>query len=200
MSFTAFDIIVLLLIGGTALFGVLRGFVTEILSLIAWVAAVFALRLFHSPASAALGKLTGTEAGGAILAFVLLFAVTFFGFRLIAREFGKRTRDSVLGPLDRALGFGFGAAKGLIVASLGFLLINFFFDLVWGATEPKPEWLRTSRTYPLLTMSSKAVADYIDERRKPPAEANPAAPAYDEKERSALDTLLDKTGLDKAGG
>ncbi len=194
MPFTAFDIVVLLLIGGAALFGVMRGFVTEILSLIAWVAAVFALRLFHAPASAALGKLTGTETGGAILAFVLLFAATFFAFKLVAREFGKRTRESVLGPLDRALGLGFGAAKGLIVASLGFLLINLFFDVVWGPTEPKPEWLRASRTYPLLTLSSKSVADYIDQRRHPPADAKPEAPAYDQKERGALDKLLDKAG------
>lgn len=194
MPFTAFDIVILLLIGGAALFGVVRGFVTEILSLMAWVGAVIALRLFYGPASTTLGALTGTETGGAILAFVLLFVVTFFAFRWVAREFGKRTRESIVGPIDRALGFGFGAAKGLIVASLIFLLINLFFDLVWGAAEPKPEWLRTSRTYPLLTLSSKAVADYIDERRQAPATVKPAAPAYGEQERDALKKLMDKSG------
>lgn len=194
MPVTAFDILVIVLIGGAALFGIVRGFVTEILSLLAWVAAVVTLRLFHTPVSTALGKLTGTETGGAILSFVLLFVVTFFLFKLVASEFGKRTRESVVGPIDRALGFGFGAAKGLIVASLGFLLINLFFDLVWGANEPKPEWLRASRTYPLLTLSSKAVTDYIDERRKAPDETKPDAPAYGEQERDALDKLLDKAG------
>jgi membrane protein required for colicin V production len=194
MAFTAFDIIILLLVCGTALLGVFRGFVTEILSLMAWVAAVIVLRLFFTPASALLGSLTGTATGGAILAFVLVFVVTFFAFRWVAREFGKRTRASVIGPIDRALGFGFGAAKGLIVASLIFLLINLFFDLVWGAAEPKPDWLRTSRTYPVLMVSSKAVADYIDERRTPPAEAKPDAAAYGAPDREAMDQLFDKTG------
>lgn len=194
MAFTAFDIIILLLVCGTALFGVFRGFVTEILSLMAWVAAVVVLRLFFTPVSTLFGALTGTTTGGAILSFVLVFVVTFFAFRWVAREFGKRTRDSVVGPIDRALGFGFGAAKGLIVASLIFLLINLFFDLVWGADEPKPDWLRTSRTYPLLMVSSRAVADYIDERRTPSGDNQPEAATYGDREREAMDKLLEKNG------
>lgn len=192
MPFTAFDIIVLLLIGGAALFGVLRGFVTEVLSLIAWVAAVIALRVLHTPASKLAAGWTGTETGGAILAFVIIFGVVFIGFRFIARELGKRTKASVLGPVDRALGLGFGAAKGLIAASLLFLGINLFFDLVWGAREPKPEWLRAAKTYGLLTVSGKAITDYIDQRRNPVAEPTKPEPAYGEKERDALDQLIGK--------
>ncbi len=45
----AVDILVLLLIGGCAIFGLLRGFVTETLSLIAWVAGIVAISLFHAP-------------------------------------------------------------------------------------------------------------------------------------------------------
>lgn len=203
MSLTAFDILVLLLIGLGAIAGVMRGFVTEILSLIAWVAAIFALRLFYEPASAMAAEMIGTEAGGAILAFVLVFLVTFIGFRFIAKSLGSRTRTSVIGPIDRLLGLGFGALKGLLGASLLFLLVTLAFDMIWGADEPKPEWLEASQTYPLMKLSSKAIVDFVEERRKPEPQAESRAaekkrdPAddgggYSSEQRGALDEILDQ--------
>jgi membrane protein required for colicin V production len=50
-SLTALDVITLLLVGGGLVAGVLRGFAFEVLSLFAWVAAIIALRLFHTPAT-----------------------------------------------------------------------------------------------------------------------------------------------------
>jgi membrane protein required for colicin V production len=188
---TAFDIVVLLMIGLAALAGVLRGFVTEVLSLIAWVAGVAALRLFYEPGAAMAAEWTGTETGGAILAFVLVFLIAFIGFRLIARTLGERTRTSVIGPIDRVLGLGFGAIKGLIGASLLFLLVNLFFDVVWGSAEAKPEWLRSARTYPLLKLSSQAIVDWVEERR---ADTGPESPidgiGYDPDQREGLEHLL----------
>src|SRR3546814_1141462 len=66
---TALDIIVLLLIGGGAIFGFLRGFVMETLSLIAWVLAIFAIRMLHAPVTEWLAKPVGTQSGAAVLAF-----------------------------------------------------------------------------------------------------------------------------------
>ena len=62
---------------------------------------------------------------------------------LLATQLGARTRASVLGPVDRALGFGFGALKGLILTSLAFLLLLLAADFIGGkflhsATMPKP--------------------------------------------------------------
>ena len=51
---TALDIIVLFLLGGGAVFGFMRGFVQEALSLIAWILIIAAVRIFHGPATAAL--------------------------------------------------------------------------------------------------------------------------------------------------
>ena len=54
MGFSALDILVLLAVAVSALMGVSRGFVAEVLSLFAWVAVVFALKLFHAPVAAVL--------------------------------------------------------------------------------------------------------------------------------------------------
>lgn len=166
MGLTALDILVLLAIGGAAVLGFMRGFVTELLSLFAWVAIVFMLKLFHTPVTHMLSGMVGTVTGAAVLAFALIGAVTYFGGRMIAGALGSRTRDSILGPLDRALGFGFGAFKGLILASLAFLLVVLVTDTMRGGPSHRPEWLTISRTYPVLNATSASIADFVDRRRK----------------------------------
>lgn len=159
------DIIVLLLVGGGMVFGVMRGFVTEVLSLMAWVAAVMALRLFYTPASVWAAEATGTESGGAVLAFAGLFFGAFILFKIIAAQLGSRTRQSVVGPIDRVLGGGFGAVKGLIGASLLFLAVNLGYDVLWGKDEARPGWIGAGRTYPLLKLTSRLIVDFVEERR-----------------------------------
>ncbi|MBP6581617.1 MAG: CvpA family protein, partial [Sphingorhabdus sp.] len=46
---SAFDIIILFLIGAGAIMGFLRGFVQEVLTLIAWVMMIVAIRFLHGP-------------------------------------------------------------------------------------------------------------------------------------------------------
>jgi membrane protein required for colicin V production len=166
MNLTALDILVLLAVGGAATLGIMRGFVTEVLSLFAWIGIVFALKLFHVPLTHALTGVVGTTTGAAVLAFAILSGGTYFGGRMVANAIGSRTRDSVLGPVDRALGFGFGALKGLILVSLAFLLVVLMTDTVRGGPTHRPEWLTSARVYPLLNETSAAIADFVDRRRK----------------------------------
>jgi membrane protein required for colicin V production len=162
---TALDIIVLLLIGGGAVLGLMRGFVMETLSLIAWILAIFAIRLFHASVTDLLTPFVGTESGAAVLAFALVFGVTFAAGKFLAHALGKRTRTSVLGPVDRVLGAGFGAVKGLIGATLIFLAFSLVYDTIYGATADRPDWLSRSRSYPLLGASGRAISAFVDERR-----------------------------------
>ena len=165
-ALTALDILVLLLVGGGVVLGVIRGFVTEVISLFSWVAAIIALKLLHTPASAALVGFVGTTSGAAVLAFALIFLVVFISGKVIAASLGKRTRQSVLGPVDHLLGLGFGALKGLLAATLIFLLANLGYDTIYGGGAPRPDWIRESRTYPLLNASGRAVIDFVEARRK----------------------------------
>ena len=81
---------------------------------------------------------------------------------------GARTRTSILGPVDRVLGAGFGMLKGLIGATLFFLLANLATDLVYGPQAERPEWMTSSRTYPLLNASGRAIVDWVEARRLEP--------------------------------
>jgi membrane protein required for colicin V production len=167
---SALDIFVfLLLIGGGAI-GFVRGFVHEVISLLAWVVAVAMLKLFH-------GQLWGgiehsfrtSSAASAVLAFAILFIPSFLVVKLLARSLGGRTRrHALLGPFDRTLGGGFGALKGLLGATLFFLLANLGTDMVWGPQADRPEWMTKSRTYPLLNASGRGIVDWVQARRLKP--------------------------------
>jgi membrane protein required for colicin V production len=161
-SLTALDIIVLLLVGGGLVLGFMRGFVGEVLSLLAWVAAILALKVFHTPATQAL---SGVGTGAAVLAFALVFGIVFLGGKLVARQIGTATKRSVVGPFDRVLGSGFGALKGLIGATLLYLAATLVYDTIYGRSAPRPEWMVQSRTYPLLNASGRAIVDFVEARR-----------------------------------
>ncbi|WP_373476131.1 CvpA family protein [Sphingorhabdus sp.] len=162
---TALDVIVLFLIGSGAVFGFLRGFVQEALSLIAWLLIIAAVRVFHAPASAALSEPIGTDAGAAVLAFLAIVIVTYALGKWISKTIGKKSRKSVLGPIDRVLGFGFGIIKGLILATLVFLLLAMGYETLFGLEEPRPDWMVKSRTYPLLNASGNAMSEFVREQR-----------------------------------
>lgn len=163
---TALDILVLLLVGWFSFRGLANGFVAEALSLIAWIVAIAAVKLFHAAVAEYLTIPVGTEAGASVLAFALVFGVTFLIIRAIGSKLGKVSKASALGVFDRILGGGFGALKGLIGASVIFLVASMLYDTVFGGKSARPQWMIASKTYPLLNATSGALVNFIEERRK----------------------------------
>lgn len=167
---TALDVFVFLLLIGGAAVGFVRGFVHEVISLLAWIVAIAMLKLFHTQLWGGIETSFGTSsAAAAVLAFAVLFVPSFLIVKLVARSLGGRTRrHSVLGPFDRVLGGGFGLLKGLIAATLFFLLANLATDMVYGPQAERPEWMSKSRTYPLLFASGRSIVDWVEARRHKP--------------------------------
>jgi membrane protein required for colicin V production len=165
LALTALDILVLLTVGLGAALGFSRGFVSETVSLAAWVLAIIAVKALHTPVSAMLVGPVGTESGAAVLGFALVFGLTFLAVKMAGKALGTTTKGSLLGPFDRVLGLAFGALKGLIAATLVFLFVSLVFDTLNGGSAPRPAWMTESRTYPLLRASSASVVDFIEKRR-----------------------------------
>ncbi len=177
MGLTALDILMLVLVGGAAVLGWMRGFVFEVLALFAFVLVVLAVRLLHLPATGILRDYVGTSSGAATLAFVLVAGGTYAIGRLIANGIGSRTRNSILGPIDRVLGLGFGAVKALIIASLAFMLAVLLLDTWNGGPRMRPEWMTQSRSYPLLNATSASIGEFVDKRKR-------GIPLFDEAEEA----------------
>lgn len=161
---TGFDIAALLFVTLGAVTGFLRGFVQEILALSAWIFAIFAIRMLHTPLTYQLEVYIGEGTGASILAFALLLLVPYAVVKLVAKWAGAQSRKSVLGPIDRVLGFGFGAMKGVIIIVLAFSVLMLGYDTAWGVAG-RPDWITQSRTYPFINASSEALVRMIAERR-----------------------------------
>ncbi|MXO58835.1 CvpA family protein [Altererythrobacter salegens] len=162
---TGFDIIVLVIVGVAAIGGFTRGFLQEVLSLLAWVLAVFAIRYLHTDMTAFLFDYLGSPTSAAVLAFALLLLIPYAAMKVIAGNIGKASRGSVIGPIDRVLGFGFGAIKGVIIVIIAFSLVVLGYDTVWGPTG-RPLWIKEARTYTFVNAASEAMVQLIQERRE----------------------------------
>jgi len=86
--------------------------------------------------------------------------------KMLANMIGRRTRSSLLGPADRLLGAGFGAVKGLLVATVCFVLFTICYDALYGVETSRPDWLRLSRAYPLLSASGSAMSEWVAENSR----------------------------------
>lgn len=167
---TGFDIAILILVGLGAITGFMRGFVQEVFALAAWVLALVAIHNLHTPLTASLEDFVGTSSAAAVLAFALLLLVPYAIVKLLSNRLGEASRNSILGPIDRLLGFGFGAVKGIVIAVLAFSVLVLGYDTVWGVGG-RPTWITQARSYPFVNAASEALVKMIAERRKVAAEA-----------------------------
>ena len=162
---TGFDIAIMLLVGFGAVTGFARGFVQEVLALAAWCLSLFTIHYLHTPVYEALKPHIGTPSGASVLAFAILLLVPYGAVKAISRWAGQNSRNSLLGPIDRVLGFGFGGLKGMIIVVMAFSIVALGFDVVWGRTG-RPGWITQARTYPFVNAGSEKLVTLIAERRK----------------------------------
>ena len=165
---TGFDIAVLIMVGIAALAGLTRGFVQEFLTLLAWIFAVAAIHNLLPQLTDALRGTVHSDSGASVLAFAFLLLVPYAVIKLLAARLGEASRGSVIGPIDRLLGFGFGAVKGTVVVVLGFSVLALGYDVTWGR-DGRPQWITQARSYPFVNAASEKLVDALARRR---AEAN----------------------------
>ncbi|WP_416907352.1 MAG: CvpA family protein [Polymorphobacter sp.] len=205
---TVFDYAVAAIVGFAAIGGLARGFVGEVVSLLAWVAGVLAVRVLHVQTKTYVGGWIDNEAGAAAVALLGLFVGSFLAVRLIGGALSRKTRASVIGPVDRILGLGFGAAKGVVAATLMFLLVVMGIETVFPG-QPQPDWMAQAKSTPTLVIASRLLVDFVDEARRIDGDLAGGDPhaglglpgfgggadeadGYRGEDRSALDKLLDE--------
>lgn len=162
---TGFDIAIMLLVGFGAVTGFARGFVQEVLALAAWCFALFTIHYLHTPMYQFLEPHVGTKSGSSVLAFAILLLIPYGAVKVISRWAGQNSRASLLGPIDRVLGFGFGGLKGMIIVVMAFSIVVLGYDLAWGRGG-RPGWITQARTYPFVNAGSENLVSLIAERRK----------------------------------
>lgn len=144
MTITILDGIVLAVVLLSAVLAMMRGFLREVLSIGSWLAAAAgAYFLYPTFLPFAQQYITeevfATAAVIGVLFFLILIIVSYLTMKL-----SDVVADSAIGPLDRTLGFLFGAARGVLLFVIATLFFNFFIP------ENPPQWVADSRSKPIL--------------------------------------------------
>ncbi len=147
---TLFDYFVLAVMAVSLLVGVARGVVSEILALVAWVAAFIAARLWAVPVGNLLLADLPDPLWRQLAGFVGVFVLVLIGFALLRWVTTLLLKAVGLRPLDRAVGALFGVVRGMLVLLILVLLA--------GLTPlPQQQWWRQATFAPPLETGVLAV-------------------------------------------
>jgi membrane protein required for colicin V production len=147
------DAVILVILLISAIFGFIRGFVKETLSVAGWVGAVF-LSLYLFPIAQPIARefilnlLIADILTGAVI-FILSLVILSY----ISHAISEKVKASSLGALDRSLGIFFGIARGAILLGIAWLIFVQFIP-----EKDRPEWILQAKMLPIIEGSGEFVA------------------------------------------
>jgi membrane protein required for colicin V production len=137
-----------------------RGFTREVLSIASWAAAA-AATIYFLPDLRDWAR-TQIDLSPPILVDVIvgasIFLLTLLLVSLLTMRLSDFILDSRVGPFDRALGFLYGGARGLLLAVIAFLFFN------WLVPErSQPSWVVNAASKPLLESTGESLLAMLPE-------------------------------------
>ncbi|MGH1424654.1 MAG: CvpA family protein [Pseudooceanicola sp.] len=154
-GFTIIDGVVAAVIVLSAILAYSRGFLREVLAIGGWIVAAV-LAFIFAPQVQPLVKeipvvgefISDSCELSVITAFAAVFAVALVIASLFTPLFSSLVQRSVLGGLDQALGFFFGAARGVLLIAIAF----FVYDTVMTSQNiPMVDESRSAQVFARLT-------------------------------------------------
>ena len=118
------DVLILVILSISVAVGIWRGFIHEVLSLLAWVAAFVISRVFAPDVAHWLEQYIESQALILLLSWLIPFLSTFIIFNLFKLLMVSLITIVGLRPIDRLLGAAFGAVKGALLITAGVLVIQ----------------------------------------------------------------------------
>jgi membrane protein required for colicin V production len=156
------DIGVIAIIGLSAVFAFARGFVREALSIVAWVGAGFITLYGFNYVYVLVDPMVHNPLLSQLIAGFGLFVASLVVLTIITGIIARSVRATpVLSPIDRTLGFIFGAARGAFLVCLAYLLLAV-------SVQPNdwPAWIRDAKSEPYLHQGADVLKSFLPESLK----------------------------------
>lgn len=191
INITDLAVITVLVLSG--LLALLRGFVAEVFSIVAWVGALAVGVYGYKPATPIVVEWTGIDGPlGELIAGGVLFVVALIVFMILARLASGALQMAGLGAVDRSLGFLFGLVRGAILVCVAYLLV------LWAEPDPQdhPTWLTEAKSLPLIVSGSDMLVTLVPEHLRSQADTEAARvrrKAEDEAREALKERLLSPT-------
>lgn len=141
----AADIAILAVLALSTLFGLMRGFITEVLSLVCWVAAFWVAWAFGDQVAQLYGGWLADPTARVVAGYVTCFAGVLIAGALVGWMLRTLVKVGGLSGGDRVLGMLFGLARGLLLVTFVVLMLSF-------TTAPRDAaWWRQSMLLPAFS-------------------------------------------------
>lgn len=151
---TAFDFIVVGIVGLSAVAAFMRGFTRVAVSLAAWVLGLIAALQFSGALAAMLPDLGGGPAARYVEAFVLIMLGVLIVGAIVGFVLSRLLRAVGLGFLDRFLGLILGLARGAVIVV--------FFVLVAGLSSlPAKDWWQNALLSPIFVTAALSLRPWL---------------------------------------
>lgn len=151
-----YDFIFGVIILVSAIFGIIRGGVAELLATSSWFIALFIMHEYSDHIKELIPSVIENNILRSLLSYVIAFVGVKIIITLIKIIFHKVIKDLGLGGLNYLIGALFGTARGLIICALLIIVIEFFhFDM-------QQKW-RTSLISPALLPTIAIIVDHMNE-------------------------------------
>lgn len=181
------DWLLLGVIALSAVMGLMRGLVVEVLSLVVWVAAFWLAFVYGGDVSVLFEGSIASPAARMFLSYAALFVAALVIGGLVTWLIGRLLKSSGLGGIDRLLGLVFGLVRGAALACVLVLLFGF-------TRMPQDAWWHESRLLPEFQRGAQAMKAWLPDAVAPYVQfgtraavalvsppAAPAAPAVKRK-------------------
>lgn len=155
MDFTFFDYSVAFILVASALIGVLRGLVREVLSLAGWLVAFWVAYTYVGVAKEWMPEsLPGGELARSAAGFGVLFIGTVIAAGLAGTVIGQLLETTGLKPADRGLGLVFGMARGMVI-------VMFLVTLAGFTKMPDEPFWRDAVSRPYVVQAMEAARPWL---------------------------------------
>ncbi|MDA0279343.1 MAG: CvpA family protein [Proteobacteria bacterium] len=131
MAFNQVDIVILIITVLSSAFGLWRGLIKEVLSLLTWIAALLVSRVYSEPLAGLMTGMIENDGIRYVSAFAILFVIVMMFGTFLNFLMAKLLNVTGLKLADRLLGAGFGVARGVIIV----LVIMFITSMFVSETE-----------------------------------------------------------------
>ena len=150
------DLAILIIIFCFGFFSLFRGFIKELISIISWIFAVLVAFYFTPFVLSKVQVVLPSLSLSPLIAGVLIAVVVYILFRILGGLFQKRLGKTNISAVNRSLGFLLGLAKGFALVCITFFITKTFLN-----EAEYPNWLRTSKSLPLIESTTMFAASQL---------------------------------------